>query len=303
MMRGILVTVLIVAVVAGAFVLIQSGAFNPQPTPSPTPSLTASSGPTSSPTRTSISTPLPTPSPSPTPVDTSVVASGVVVPLRSAELAARATGIVATVYVHESSAAFANQLLLKLDQSTYQAAIDLAEASVGSATAAVEQAQLQLDQLPPDASPGQVEFVQATLRVAQAQLAFARTTLSGAQSALLQTEVRAPFAGTIADVNVEVGEQAIAGQTMVTIGDISGWLIETTDLSELEITPVLVGDRATVTFDAFPDLVLDGTVDSIQVRGRTTDGSVVYAVSIRPDRHNPDLRWGMTATVRISPSR
>jgi len=224
------------------------------------------------------------------------------VPLRSADLATRVSGVVSGIYVSEGTDAAANQLLLKVDQSTYLAAIDVAEAEIRRATAAVQQLQLQLDQLPPDASPGQIESVQTNLRLAEAELELARSTLTDAQTALTQTEVRAPFAGTIADVGVEVGEQAIAGQTVISIGDMRGWLIETTDLSELEVVRVAVGDRATVTFGALPDLELEGTVDGIQVRGTNAEGGVVFAVAIRPDSHDPALRWGLSATVRITPS-
>lgn len=222
--------------------------------------------------------------------------------MRSADLAARVSGVIAGIYVIEGRVATANQLLLKVDQSTYLAAIGVAESLIGTATAEVEQAQLQLDQLPPDASPGQIESVQANLRLAEAELDLAQSTLADAQTALAQTEVRAPFAGTIANVGVEVGEQAIAGQTVISIGDMTGWLIETTDLSELEVVRLAVGDRATVTFEALPDLELAGTVDGIQVRGINAEGGVVFAVTIRPDNHHPELRWGLSATVRITPS-
>jgi HlyD family secretion protein len=305
MMRGILATVVAVAVLATGFVLIRNGAFNSTPTASPTtpasplPNTTPTPIPTASPTP----SPTPSPSPVPTPVDTSVVANGVVVPLRSADLAARVTGVVAAVYVQEGDQAAANELLVKLDQSTYLDAIDVAEAVMFRATVAVEQAQLQVDQLPLDASQSEIDFVQANLNLAQAELTLARTTLNEAHNALLQTEVRAPFGGTIANVNVEVGEQAVAGQAVIVIGDISGWLIEATDVPELEIVRLVVGDRATLTFDALPAPPIGGTVDSIEIRGRTAEGSVVYAISIRPDTHNPDLRWGMTANVRIAPSR
>ena len=297
MMRGVVAAVIAVGVLAVALVLFQSGAFDgPTPSPRTSPSISPSAPPSRSPTS------PPTPGPSATPIDTSVTASGQVVPLRSADLAARVSGVVSGIYVTEGRDAAANQLLLKVDQSTYLAAIDVAESLVRRATAEVEQAQLQLDQLPPDASPGQIESVQANLRLAQAELELARSTLSDAQTALAQTEVRAPFAGTIADVGVEVGEQATAGQTVVSIGDMTGWLIETVDLSELEVTRIEVGDRATATLAALPDLELEGTVDGIQVRGTNAEGGVVYAVAIRPDSHNPELRWGMSATVRITPS-
>jgi RND family efflux transporter MFP subunit len=297
-MRGVIAAVVAVAAIAVALVLAQSGAFN---TPTPSPALSPSVGPTVS-QNNSASPTFPTARPSATPTDSAVVASGVVVPLRSADLATRVSGVVAAIYVHEGSEAEANQLLLKLDQSTYLSSIEVAQGLVDQATAEVDLAQLQVEQLPSDASPGEIESAQANLRVAQAQLELARTRLSEAQTALLQTEVRAPFAGTIAEVDVETGEQAIAGQTVVTIGDISGWLIETIDLTELEVVRLAVGDRATVTFDALPDLTIEGTVDRIQVRGASDDGGVVFAVAIRPDDHHAELRWGMSATVRIKPS-
>jgi RND family efflux transporter MFP subunit len=297
MMRGIFATIIAVAVLAVGLVLLNGGAFN---TPTPSPLLSPSIGPTPTPNRTPTSTP--SASPSATPVDTSVVASGIVVPVRSADLATRLSGVVGAIYVHEGSEVAANQLLLKLDQATYTAAVNQAVDLVSRNAAAVEQAQLQVELLPTDASPGQIESVQANLRVAQAELELARSTLSSAQAELDQTEVRAPFEGTVAEVTVEVGEQAVAGQTVVTIGDLSSWLIETTDLSELEVVRLAVGDRATVGFDALPDLSVEGTVDRIQVRGTTADGGVVFAVAIRPDSNEPELRWGMSATVRIRPS-
>lgn len=299
MMRGIVATVVAVAAIAIALVLVNGGAFNP---PSPSPPEASASSPLATPPVTRPPATPPTARPSATPLDTSIVASGTVVPLRSADLAARVSGIVGSVYVHERTEALANQLLVKLDQATYQAAVNVAEADVRRATATVEQAQLQLSLLPPDASQGQIEAVQANLRVAQAELELARQTLTSAQTALSQTEIRAPFAGTIADVAVEVGEQAVAGVTVVTIGDTSGWLIETTDLSELEVVRIAVGDPAIVTLTALPDLTITGTVDRIQVRGTSEDGGVVFAVAIRPDGNNPELRWGMSATVRIKPS-
>jgi len=297
MMRGVIATVLVVAALALALVLVSSGALNGQsPSPTVTPSGPQATVPSFQPAS------PPTPRPSATPIDTSVVASGTVVPLRSADLATRVSGVVAAIYVHEGSEAAANQLLLKLDQSTYQSAINRNERDVEQATAAVDQAQLQVDQLPPDATEGEIESVQANLRLAQADLELARANLNDAQTALAQTEVRAPFAGTVADVNVEIGEQATAGETVISIGDISGWLVETTDVSELDVVRLAVGDPATLTFDALPNTVLRGTVDRIQVKGTSDDGTVVFAVTVRPDTYDPELRWGMSATVRITPS-
>jgi HlyD family secretion protein len=293
-------------VLLAAAVLVLYGGFGrigASPSPTPTTSLASSTAPAVSPSATPRPTQVSTPRPSPSPVDTSIRAAAVVVPQRSAELALPVSGVIGGLYVRENEAVALNRILLRLDQSTYIVALDAAEAAVVTAQAALVRAQLQVDQLPPDATPGDVESAQADLRLAEAELELAQTNVSSAQVALQQTELRAPFAGTVADVSVELGEQAIAGQPIVALGDLDGWLIETTDLSELEVVRIAVGDQATVTFTAFPDLVVTGRVDRIQVRGTTDTGGVRFAVSIRPDAHHPELRWNMSGEVRITPSR
>jgi RND family efflux transporter MFP subunit len=281
-----------VVVMAVAVLLLGGTLVGPRPTPSPTSRPSTSPRPTNPPTF----------RPSATPLDTSIRATAVVVPQRSADLSLPISGIVDTLFVHELDTVTGGQLLVRLNQSTYLAAIDSAQKDLESAEAGLGNAQLQVDQLPPDATPEQTARAQAELRVAQAERDVAASRLTGAQVALRQTELRAPFDGTVAQVNVERGEQAVAGQPLVTIGDLSGWLVETTNLSELEVVRVAVGDAASVTFEALPNLVLTGHVDRIQVRGTGEAGNVVFAVAIKPDTHNPQLRWNMTATVRITPS-
>jgi RND family efflux transporter MFP subunit len=280
---GVVVTAIVALLLGGAFV-------GPRPTPSP------SVRPSLSPR------PSATVRPSPTPMDTAIRATAVVVPKRSADLALPVSGIVDQIFVHELDAVTIGQVLLRLDQSTYEAAIDVAQQELDRAEAAVTKAELQVEQLPDDATPAEVEQAQVDLRLARTDRDVAASALTEAQVALRQTELRAPFSGTVAAINVERGEQARAGEPVITVGDLTGWLIETTDLSELEVVRVSVGDAATVTFEALPNLVLAGHVDQIQVRGTGAAGNVVFAVAIRPDTHNTDLKWNMTATVRITPS-
>jgi RND family efflux transporter MFP subunit len=280
---GVIVMAVVVLLLGGALV-------GPRPSPSP------SARPSSSP-RPSASV-----RPSPTPLDTSIGATAVVVPQRSADLALSVSGIVDQIFVHELDEVTSGQLLLRLDQTAYQADVGSAQSNLDKADVVLERAQVDVDELPPDATPAQIERAQSDLRLAQTDRDVAASALTEAQVALRQTELRAPFNGTVARIAVERGEQADAGQPVVEIGDLSGWLIETTDLGELEVVQVAVGDAATVTFDALPNLVLAGHVDRIQVRGTGDAGNVVFAVAIRPDTHNVQLRWNMTATVRITPS-
>src|SRR5512141_1303758 len=132
-----------VVVMAVAVLLLGGTLVGPRPTPPPT------SRPSTSPRPTN----LPTFRPSPTPLDTSIKATAVVVPQRSADLSLPISGIVDTLFVHELDTVTGGQLLVRLNQSTYLAAIDTAQSDLNLAEEGLTNAQLQVAQLPPDATP------------------------------------------------------------------------------------------------------------------------------------------------------
>jgi len=296
--------VVVVVLVIGALVVYSGVLSGPAASPSPTVVRTPNPAQTGHPSErpTASPTALSTPSPAATPIDTNVHASAVVVPVRSADLAMSISGVVSTIYVHTNDQVIGGELLLKLDQTKYLSDIEVASASVDQAQAAVDSATLTVEQLPPDATTEQIAAAQAALHLAQSNLELAHSQQSAAQAALRQTELRAPIAGTIANIDVAVGEQVNAGQTIASIGDFSTWLVETTDVSELDVVRLAVGDRATATFSALPGVTATGVVDSIQVRGTDNNGEVNFAITIRPDTYLPQLRWNMSATVSIVPS-
>jgi multidrug resistance efflux pump len=252
-----------------------------------TPTTTTTPRPTPSAVR-----PSPTPSASPTALP-GVVAQAIVVPKRSVDVAAPITASVEQVFVRE------DQLLLRLDTSTRRAQVNVAEADLRRARAAAARAQVVVDQLPEDASQAQRDQAAADLRLADAEVALAGSALEAARAALRQTEVRAPWAGTVASLAVSAGEQAVVGQTLVTIADMSGWLFETTNVGELDVVRVAIGDRALISIAALPDIELEGVVEQIRVRGGAGDAGVRFDVVVRPLEHLPDLRWNMSATIRI----
>jgi RND family efflux transporter MFP subunit len=258
-----------------------------------TPTTTTTPRPTPSAVR-----PSPTPSASPTALP-GVVAQAIVVPKRSVDVAAPITASVEQVFVREDEQVREDQLLLRLDTSTRRAPVNVAEADLRRARAAAARAQVVVDQLPEDASQAQRDQAAADLRLADAEVALAGSALEAARAALRQTEVRAPWAGTVASLAVSAGEQAVVGQTLVTIADMSGWLFETTNVGELDVVRVAIGDRALISIAALPDIELEGVVEQIRVRGGAGDAGVRFDVVVRPLEHLPDLRWNMSATIRI----
>lgn len=143
----------------------------------------------------------------------------------------------------------------------------------------------------------------ADLASADAGIAAAQADLTRAQAALADTELHAPFAGTIASLDVKLGEEATPGAPVVQLADFSNWQVETTDLTELNVVKVQAGNAATLSFDAIPDLALIGKVTAIKAFGTNRQGDIVYTVIITPDQQDARLRWNMTAKVTIEPSK
>lgn len=139
----------------------------------------------------------------------------------------------------------------------------------------------------------------ADIAAADADIAAAQADLDRAQAALADTELHAPFAGTIASLDVKLGEAVTLGVPVAQLADFSNWQVETTDLTELNIVKIHEGDVATLTFDAIPDLELPGKVTAIKLLGVDRQGDIDYDVTITPDHLDERLRWNMTAKVSI----
>jgi multidrug resistance efflux pump len=122
---------------------------------------------------------------------------------------------------------------------------------------------------------------------------------AGVRAALANAEVRAPFAGTLTNVDLKVGEFAAAGSPVVTVADLSKWVVKTTDLTEIDVVNIEQGEAVTLTLDAMPDVELEGSVMSISQSFAEKQGDIVYEVTILLAESQPGMRWGMTAQVNF----
>lgn len=171
---------------------------------------------------------------------------------------------------------------------TEQAQLD---AELSLAKSRVEQAQLEWEKWRNGPAQDELELAQARLSNAEAQLATA-------EAALEHMEIRAPFAGTISDLFIRIGEWVSPGMPIVVLADLELLQVETTDLNELDVARIEVGDPATVTFDALPEVEVQGTVTRIAPKADEGSG-VNYTVVIELSELPETLRWSMTAFVDI----
>ena len=127
-----------------------------------------------------------------------------------------------------------------------------------------------------------------------------KLSLAAAKTAVTDTELRAPLAGTIAKLDVKPGETAAPGLSIGILADFSGWQIVTDDLTEIKVPNIAEGQPVIVTFDALPELELKGRVDSIGTLFQTNSGDIVYPVKVKLIEVDPRLRWGMTAALEFT---
>jgi multidrug resistance efflux pump len=177
--------------------------------------------------------------------------------------------------------------------------LDMARAAVEAARAQVEVAQAQAGQ-----AKAQLDLLLSgpsaeAINVAEAQVQQAQAALEAAQVALDQTTLRAPFAGTVAVLEVSVGETVLPGQTVLTLADLSHLQVETTDLSERDVDEVAMGQQATVYVEALGSEIA-GRVVRIEPQASKIGGDVVYTVVVELDEQPPDLRWGMSVDAEIT---
>jgi len=217
-------------------------------------------------------------------------------------------------------------LLVELDRERYVAAVENAEASVKGAEA---NASLVLENLkktekdyarskelvPQDlesravfeAKEAAYEVEKARYESALNQVEQAKALLKQARDDLSKTTIYAPMAGTITDLNKEVGEIAIGSQFQ---GDVILAVSDLTDMEarvnvdENDIVLVGIGQEAEIEVDALPDTLLKGVVreiaNSANAAGAgTSDQKTEFEIKIGVVDPPSTLRPGMTASADV----
>jgi len=174
----------------------------------------------------------------------------------------------------------------EIDQAILDGEVEFAQAQLA-------EAQRVWDRLQDGPDPRKVEIAQEEVNLADASLYVAK-------AALTETEIIAPFDGVLASLSLKVGEQAAPGQIGVVLADFSHWTVETENLTEIELPQIEVGQPVMVTFDALPDVSLEGKVANITPYYEIMRGDVTYPVEVSLDETDTQLQWGMTAVITFN---
>jgi len=139
------------------------------------------------------------------------------------------------------------------------------------------------------------------LALVQAQLEAAKAQALAAQNALDNYDLKAPFAGMVADINVSVFQMVSPQTWAVALADTTQWYVDTSDLTEMDVVKINIGQAVQVTADALAGVTMTGMVESISAAPRIQGGDVLYTVHIHLNDPDTRLLWGMTMEVTFSP--
>jgi RND family efflux transporter MFP subunit len=236
-----------------------------------------------------------------------VVANGYVVARTKAAVSAKIPGRLAELNVSEGSRLQRGEVIARLENADYVAAVGQAKAEVASALATLVEMQADAEQLQRElvrvrdvraqnatlVSPQEVENAEsrakqgdARVRAQQARADAAEAVLQMAMANLENTYIRAPFSGTVLRKEAEVGEvvaPSVGGGltrgAVVTMADLATLEVEV-DVNEAYIARIQGDQQARITLDAYPDTAFRGAVRQVVPTADRQRATVQVKVSI-----------------------
>jgi RND family efflux transporter MFP subunit len=218
------------------------------------------------------------------------------------QVAPDVSGMVANVAVYDNQSVAAGALLFSVDKARFELALEQAQAAVAAQTIAISNQRISLAQaqreskrssdladlisleareqsrLKMDQAKGSLQSAEAALRQAQVALNTSRLNLE-------RTEVRAPTAGLVTNLDLRQGAYASAGRPVMALVDAGSVYVEGY-FEENKLARIHQGDRVRVT--PMGAAALEGTVESVAAgiadRDRSTSANLLPSV-------NPTFNW------------
>jgi RND family efflux transporter MFP subunit len=151
------------------------------------------------------------------------------------------------------------------------------------------------------ASGGNINW--QTLQQYNLALQSAQISLYKAKQDIMKTAIIAPADGTVVSANLKkssvLSAQNYSSTTAIQLVDTSS--IRFAGLvDEIDIMKVQPGQKASITVDAVPSKVFEGTVKFISPFGTKSGNVIKFAVTVELDPYDVELRGGLSATADIS---
>jgi RND family efflux transporter MFP subunit len=208
--------------------------------------------------------------------------SGQLTAEKSASIRAEVGGSVLRVEHDQGARVAAGALLAKLEDTAIRDALISARSAVTAAQTSAEQAQREVQRAERLLAAGaiaerEMEARRSAHTAAQAMLADARARLALAQKQLDATDIKAPFAGIVAERQVSAGDVVAPGAPLFTVVDPASMRLEAA-VPAHALSAVRVGARARFTVSGYGDRTFDGRITAVNPAADPVSGQVrIYA--------------------------
>lgn len=236
-----------------------------------------------------------------------VTATGSLNAVKTVQVGTQVSGIIYRILVDFNSVVKEGQVIALIDTTNLAQAVE-------DATAALQRAEIQMNQAKRDYERNKLLYEQkviaeadydlslTTYETAVANARSSKAALNRAKINLKYATIYAPISGVVLSRNVDVGQTVAASFNTPTLFTIANDLTKMqvqASVDEADIGKVLVGQEVSFTVDAHDNMSFTGTVSQIRLEPTITQNVVNYNVII--DVPNPDMKLlpGMTANCTI----
>jgi len=256
-----------------------------------------------------------------------VNASGRIQPITQVKISADVPAKITRLDHEEGDWVDKGEFLVELDRERFLASVESAEANLRSTKSNADLVRENMHKAQKDfertdelftrklESQATLDQMSAAYQVERAryqsvldQVEQAKASLKQAKDDLSKTTIYAPMAGTISELNKEVGEITLGSQfqedVIMVISQLSG-MEALVNVDENDIVSVAIGDTASIEVDALPDQMFKGVVTEIantaSISGSgSADQKTEFEVKISLFKPGERLRPGMTASADIT---
>ncbi len=250
-----------------------------------------------------------------------VTATGTLDPTNVVEIGSEISGRIERVAVDTNDSVKKGELLIELDTEEISAQVEksranlaLAQADLLHAEATLAESKIQLERMRRlnrlnaisqseyDSAKATFERSASKVDSCEARVDVAQATLDGDESKLSKTRIYSPINGIVLRRNAEPGQTLAASfQTpiLLTLCDDLREMELKVDIDEADVGRVAVGQNATFTVDAWPDVLFPATISSIHFASERKNDVVTYEATLKVRNESLKLRPGMTAVANI----
>lgn len=256
-----------------------------------------------------------------------VSATGKIQPEVEVKISPEVAGEIIELPVVDGMAVKKGDLLIKIKPDSYKALVEAQQAAISGAQAVNLQQKATLAKAEADLKRAQDLFnkkmisesefsvaetardvAKSTYESSQHEIERAEAGSSQARDQLSKTTIYSPIDGTVTVLNSKLGERVVAtnqfaGTEVMRVADL-GHMEARVDVNENDVVNVKVGQRATISIDAYTERKFKGTVQLIANTGKTTGAGTQeevtnFEVKIRMDDTDVSLRPSLSCTADI----